>query len=261
MRNRRLAFAGLALATAITLTGCGPKDNATSAGAPAGTATKQAATQADPTTELAAAVAKLNQDTMRVSMTMAGSVHGGGVADPKAQTAELTMDMGDIGQGTKMQLRKVGTDIYLKIGGELGKVTGSGDKWMHLDATKLPAGSSVGMMSGDDPAGAKTLMKAVTEVKRSGDTYTGTLDLSKSPQYNSDKLKALGGKATTVPFTARVDDQGRLTELTVDMERVAAGAGQLKSTYSDFGTAVSVSRPPKSEVTELPSQLKGIFKS
>ncbi|RZU50009.1 hypothetical protein EV385_1768 [Krasilnikovia cinnamomea] len=260
MSNRRLAFAGLMLAAAVTVTGCGPNDKPAASGAP-GAAAEQAAQPADPTAELAAAVTLLNETTMKVSMTMVGGINMTGVADPKAQTADMKMTLGAAGQGTEMEVRKVGTDVYLKIGGELGKLAGGGGKWMHMDTTKLPGGSSLGALSGDDPAGTKTLMKAVTDVKRTGEgTFTGTIDLTKSPQFGADKLKELGGKVTAVPFTAKVE-QGRLVEMTVDMGGISPAAGKMTSTYSDFGTPVSVSRPDKSEITELPSEFKGLLGS
>ncbi|BFU42587.1 hypothetical protein KRMM14A1004_08240 [Krasilnikovia sp. MM14-A1004] len=248
------------LAAAVTVTGCGPNDKPAASGTPTA-ATEQAAAPADPTAELAAAITKLNEDTMKVSMTMVGGISMNGVADPKAQTAELKMIMGAAGKGTEMEVRKVGTDVYMKIGGELGKLAGGGGKWMHMDTTKLPGGASLGALSGDDPAGTKTLMKAVTDVKRTGEgTFSGTIDLTKAPQYGADKLKELGGKVSAVPFTAKVE-QGRLVEMTVDMSSISPAAGKMTSKYSDFGTPVSVSRPDKSEITELPSQFKGLLGS
>jgi hypothetical protein len=43
------------------------------------------------------------------------------------------------------------------------------------------------------------------------------------------------------------------------MSGIAAKAGTMKTTYSDFGTPVSVEAPPASQVEELPSQLKGVL--
>jgi hypothetical protein len=266
MTNRRLAIAGLALVATLGLTGCGPTDTQAQPGpgAPA------AADQADPAADLAAAAQKLGQDSLRFEMQMVGSITASGTADPKAGSAQMSMDMGGLGDGTKIELRKVGDDIFMKFGGAAGQLLGNkSDKpWMHLDASKLPAGSSFAMMSPDDPAGTKAMIAAMTKVERVGaNGYQGQLDLAKSPTYNKkDSLKALGGN-TLVPFTASTDDQGRLVELTLDMSALGAssgagalpGGGKVKTTYSDFGTKVSVTAPPAADVQELPAQLAGML--
>jgi hypothetical protein len=273
MTNRRLAIAGIALAATVTLTGCGPQDKQATPAAEAGTGTSTAAAagQGDAAAELAAAAQKLSEDSMRVDMTMVGAITATGVADPKAGVAQMSMDLGKLGDGTKIELRKVGADVYLKFGGTLGQLLGgtaSTKKWMHVDAAKLPEGSSFNIMPKDDPAGTKAMITAMTAVERVGaHGYRGSLDLSKSPKYNKqDALKALGGK-TVVPFTAKTDDQGRLVELTMDMSSLTAGSGataapgdgKVKTTYSDFGTPVSVEAPPAADVEELPAQLSSLL--
>jgi hypothetical protein len=269
MTNRRLAIAGLALATALGLTGCGPADGQAQPAA----GTRAAADQADPAAELAAAAQKLGEDSLRFEMGMAGSVTASGEADPKAGNARMAMDMGALGDGNKIELRKVGNDVYVKFGGAVGQMLGSkSDKeWMHVDASKLPAGSSFTIMAPDDPAGTKKLIAGMTGVERVGEHgYRGSLDPAKAPGYNKDARKTLGN--TLVPFTATTDDQGRLVELTLDMSALGAsgaagglaalpGAGKIKTTYSDFGTKVSVEAPPAATVEELPSELAGLLKN
>jgi hypothetical protein len=271
MKNRRLAIAGLALATALGVAGCGPADEQAQRGADAPAAAEQAA-QADPAAALAAAAQKLGQDSLRFHMEMIGSISASGTADPKAGVAQMSMDMGALGDGNKIELRKVGDDVFLKFGGAVGQLLGnqSSKAWMHVDAAKLPAGSSFSIMSPDDPAGTKTMVTAMTKVERVGaHGFRGTLDLAKSPAYGKkESLKALGGN-TLVPFTATTDDQDRLVELTLDMSGLGAssgagkvpGDGKVKTTYSDFGTKVSVQAPPAAQVRELPSQLAGLLNS
>ncbi len=269
MSNRRLAIAGLALAATLGLTGCGPADGPAQPGNGPPAAADQAK-QSDPAAALAAAAAKLSEQSLRFQMEMIGSITASGAADPKAGTAQMSMDMGALGQGNKIELRKVGNDVYMKFGGAAGQALGDrgGKAWMHIDASKLPAGSSFTMMSPDDPAGTKAMITAMTKVERVGERgFQGSLDLAKSPTYNKKgSLGALAGK-TLVPFTATTDDQGRLVELTLDMSAMAAasgasaapGGGKVKTTYSDFGTKVSVEAPPAAEVGELPSELAGML--
>jgi hypothetical protein len=267
LRNRRLAIAGLALVATLGLAGCGPTEDKAGTGTPparaTGAAAKADAGQADPKAELAAAAAKLGQESMKIDMAMAGALSMTGVVDPQAGTAKMSMKLGAAADGGKMEVRQVGNDTYLKLGGSLAALLrGKSTKpWLHVDAAKLTEGSNINIMPKDDPGSTKALLTAVTKVERVGDHgFRGTIDLTKSPKYNKgSNLAALGAKATNVPFTAKTDGQGRLTELTMDMSAVAAGAGKVKSTYSDFGTPVSVKAPPASEVDELPSELSSLL--
>jgi hypothetical protein len=265
MRNRRLAIAGVALVAALGLAGCGPAQDKAKAGTGAPAAATAAATgtgQTDAKAELAAAAQKLAEDSMKIDMDMAGTMSMTGVADPKAGTAKMSMDMGSLADNAKIEVRKVGNDIYLKFGGSLAKLVGSASAkpWMRLDVAKLSEGSSFNIMPKDDPAGTKAMLAAMTKVERVGDNgFKGTLDLTKTPKYHKESLKALSTKATDVPFTATTDGQGRLTELTLDLSAMGAGVGKIKTTYSDFGTPVSVEAPPAAQVGELPSELSGLL--
>ena len=265
MMDRRLMIAGLALAGTLGLSGCGPGDGpdqrGTRAAASAGAGDARAA--------LAAAAQKLGEDSLRFEMGMGGAVSASGEADPQAGNARMSMDLGASGAGDKMELRKVGDDIYLKFGGTGKSLGGPSDKeWMHADAADFPAGSSFDMMSPDDPAGTKKMIAAMTAVERVGaNGYRGSLDLAKSPTYN--KNNALSGVADTlVPFTAATDDQGRLVELTLDVSALGPsagagkvpGGGKMKTTYSGFGTKVAVAAPPAASVREIPSELATLLK-
>ena len=165
--------------------------------------------------------------------------------------------MAGAGDETEIAIRKLGDDMYMRFTGGLANVMGT--KWMHLDAADLKAGSNFAVMPKDDPTGAQSLAKAVTQVAKQGDTYTGVIDITKAPSLNKDSLKALGAKSSTVPFTAKVDDSGRLVEMSVDMSALAPTAGTMKTTYSDFGTEVDVNKPPAAQVTEPPKELAGLL--
>jgi hypothetical protein len=253
MRNRRLAIAGFALVTAIGLAGCGPSQDKTATTAPAGAPAAEVAKQADPAAELAAAAAKLGEQSMKVRMEMAGGVSVSGVADPKAQTADMSMSTGTGSGGTDIKMLRVGNDMWMKFSGSLGTLAGNG-KWMHLDIKEMANGAY------GDPAATAKMIDATANVQRTGDhAFKGTLDLTKAQTVGKAAVKAMGDKANAVPFTARTDETGRLVELTVDMGGIAPGAGTMKSTYWDFGTPVTVKAPPAAQVEELPSQLKGIL--
>ena len=247
----------------LGLTTCGSSDALWSGSNGSGTTVTQASEALDPGADLAAATKKLGENSMKIDMDMAGAMSMTGVADAKAGKVKMSMDMGALGDGAKIEMRKVGNDLYMKFGGQMGDMLKGGSStkpWMHIDATKLGEGSNFNITP-DDPAGTKTMLQALTDVQRVGeDGFKGTLDLTKSPRYNKgDQLKALGDKATKVPFTAKKDSEGRLTELTLDMSAIQPGTGKIKTRYHDFGTPVSVEAPPASQVQEMPSQLSGIL--
>jgi hypothetical protein len=263
MKNRRLAIAGLALTTAFGLAGCGTAKESPTTTAPsvAGGATAPAPAtggSSEAAAELVAAATKLGSDTFKLKTEMGSALSMTGSLDPKAKKAETEMSLGAAGSVTKVDVIQVDNDMYLKFDGSLAKVVGDG--WMHIDSTKLKAGSSFNQLQSGDPGGAQALTKAMTNVQKSGDnTFSGTLDLTKTPQYNKDSMKALGAKASTVPFKAVTDAQGRLIALDVEMEGLMAGAGTMKMKYSGFGESVDVKAPAASKVKELPENMAGLL--
>jgi hypothetical protein len=260
MRTRRLAIAGVVLVAAIGLGGCDAKD--TNAGAGTGPAAEQTAAPADPAAELAAAATKLADDSLKVKTTMAAGLNAEGAADRAGDKMVMSMTIGD---GTdpdsamQVDLRKIGTDVYMKMGGAMGAMLGDkAGKWMHIDAAKVPAGSPFSMES-NDPKSAAKLIESAAQVEKTGpSSFSGVLDMTKSPTVDSDSIKALGAKANAVPFTAKADDQGRLVELVIDMEAIMPSAGKMTTTYSDFGTDVRVEAPPASEAIEMPKEMLGV---
>jgi hypothetical protein len=259
MKNRRLAIVGLTLTAVVGLSACGTKADetpATASSAPGGVPAAEvpAAGSAEAAKELVAAAAKLTGDTFKVTSDMGKTLSTSGVLDPEGKKAKMTVTLGG-GTATKVDIIQLADDMYLKFDGQLAQMVGK--TWMHIDASKLKAGSTFNQLQGDDPAGTQAMAKAVTNVVKTGNDFKGTLDLTKTPQYNKDSMKALGAKASAVPFTAKTDDQGRLVAMSVEMEGLMTGAGTMTTTYSDFGTKVDVSKP--SGVKELPENMAGLL--
>ena len=71
----------------------------------------------------------------------------------------------------------------------------------------------------------------------------------------------MGTKAQAVPFTATVDDQGRLSALKIDLSTVDAALSPVQTTYSDYGTTVTVTRPDPAQTTEAPDSVYQLFNS
>ncbi len=259
--NRRLTVTGLALVTALGLGAC-QTDKQGPAGAPATPAAAATTSAPDQAAlkELQAAAAKLAQDTVKVRSEMGGGVTMTGALDPEAGRGHMRMKMAAPGgaEGSDIRIVKDDGDIYVKFSGGLANVVGT--TWMRVPAETLTAGSTFPVWPEGAPTGAATLARAVTEVRRDGaNGYAGLLDVTKSPTLNKDSLKALGATSGTVPFTATVDDEGRLTGMTVDMSGLAPTAGTMRTTYSDFGAPVKVTVPSASQVTDPPAALSGLL--
>jgi hypothetical protein len=262
MRIRRLTIAGVALVAAVGLAGCGAsadkaegraegRAESTAEGAAVAPAGVPATTaQADAAAELAGAAAKLAGESMHVRITMAGGVTMTGVADARAQTADMSMTLG-AGLADKLRIIRVGSDMWARGDGSIGALVGGSDKWVHLDISRMS-----NLIGSGEPATAAKMLRSAADVRSAGDhRITGTVDLTEAE--TSSAAPSMGENAKAVPFTARTDDQGRLIELTIDMSGVASGAGRVTSTYSDFGTPVSVKVPPKSKTVEAPARLPG----
>ncbi len=259
--NRRLTVTGLALLTALGLGAC-QTDKQGSTGGPATPAAAATGAAPDPAAlkALQAAAAKLAQDTVKIRSEMGGGVTMTGALDPKTGRGDMRMRMAAPGdaEGSDIRIVKDDGDTYLKFSGGLANVVGT--KWMRVPAEKLKAGSAFQVMPEGDPTGAGTLARAVTQVRRDGaNGFAGLLDVTRSPTLNKDSLKALGARSGTVPFTATVDGEGRLTGMTVDMSGLAPTAGTLRTTYSDFGAPVKVKVPSAWQVTDPPAALSGLL--
>ncbi|MEV4639393.1 hypothetical protein AB0J80_18780 [Actinoplanes sp. NPDC049548] len=100
---------------------------------------------------------------------------------------------------------------------------------------------------GDTDAGAVgAVFAAIVDVQRTGTgTYAGTADLTRQGDaeiVDEPTLKTLGERAKTVPFTATVDGQGRLTSAVVKIP-----AAEYVVTHDRYGATESLSEPAPDE--------------
>jgi hypothetical protein len=248
----RTAVAALALAgCAVFAVGCKSTDTAARAGSKSAAvpATAKAASAAG---ELIAAADKMRATSYKFSAT-GGGVTLQGAADPPNKT--VTMD-----SVMSMKVIVVDGQFYMKFpkGVPGTEALGGGDKWLHLDASKLAVGG-LGIQDPGDPA--YNSLKAATSVQKVGDKhYKGTLDLTKTPAFaaNSKLRSTIGDSAKAVPFEATIDDNGRLS--TMDTTTTVNGTDiKQHTTFSDFGTTVTVTKPAPSEVIEAPESIYGIL--
>ncbi len=236
MKMGRLAVTGVALLTLAGLSGCDDKKEPAAGGSPEATSTASAAAAK----ELAAAATKLTASSGKVDLTMAGGMTGTGAFDTEHRLLDLKLDVTGFGD---VSVRAIGDDLYVKLGGSLGK-SFAGGNWMHLDAAKMPAGSTLSPAKIDPRVAVRVLTEAAG-VRKTGDrTYVGTVDSAKLPLTS-------GLGSGDVPFTAEVAPGGYLSKLTLDSEAVAPGSGKTVTAYSEIGAKVDVKAPAKS--VEMPA--------
>jgi hypothetical protein len=95
---------------------------------------------------MAAAATELSGESLRVKMTMAAGLNAEGVANADGSQADMTMTMDMGGESTKIAMRKVDDDVYVKVDGALRSVLGGkAGMWMHAQASKLPEDSAFAM--------------------------------------------------------------------------------------------------------------------
>jgi hypothetical protein len=266
MRTPRLAGMGLGLmATAtLALAGCSADDAtpgagaSTAPGASAAPGVTVSSGTADPAAAaaLSSATAALGTTSFKITMTAGSGLSLTGLMDAPngVGTGKLTAKGNNAGVTVDTLL--VGQDLYVRIPG----VT-TGDTWTHLDVARLPEGANVGLRPGQiDPANTAKLLTSTTDVQRvDSRSYRGTLDLTKVAGITGvDKVTVdgLGAAAQNVPFTAGLDDQGRLSTLTIQLPAVNGQQSQpLEVLYTDYGTPVTAERPAAAQITEAPDNL------
>ncbi|WP_250027510.1 hypothetical protein [Paractinoplanes maris] len=266
MRTPRLAGLGIAtMATAaMALAGCDAGTPSGSASAPASAAgsapasAPASASAADPAAvdALTKATSQLGTTSFKMTATSGAGFKLTGAVDPAQSvgTAELNAS----GPNAQLSIKTLlaGQDLYLQVPG----FTKAGT-WTHVDVARLPEGVNVGLRPGQlDPVNTSKLLSSATDVRSTGTgAYAGTLDLTKAvglAGVSQVTIDESGAQAQKVPFTATTDDQGRLSELTIEIPAVNGQAAQpLKVLYSDYGVPVSVTKPTAAEVTEAPDSL------
>jgi hypothetical protein len=262
MRTPRLAGLGLAsmAAVAFAVTGCTADNDATPGAGPAADTPSASASAgpADPAAaaSLATATAALGTTSFKITMTSGPDLKLTGLMDAPNGTG--TADLTATGPNTEINVKTllVGQDLYLKVPG----VT-KGDTWTHVDVSRLPEGANVGLRPGQiDPANTAQLLTSTTDVRQVDPrSYAGTLDLTKAANVagvNQTLVNTWGSQAQNVPFTAGLDEQGRLSALTIQLPSVnGQQVKPLEVLYTDYGIAVQAQKPAADQVTEAPDGL------
>ncbi|MEV4479315.1 hypothetical protein AB0K04_01990 [Micromonospora coxensis] len=216
---------------------------------------------------------EIRNGNFRFTMSGAGSTAEGQVHEP-SQSAEMRVMIGDASSDLMMKLDlihyKPDSWVKLELGGSsANSVPGvqklNLGKYQHLDQTRIKGNKALGFdFEKIDPAGSEVLTQGITEVRQTGEgSYAGTLDVSKAAEAGSvdqSVITALGAQAKSVPFTAKLDPQGRLSEMVVQIPAAGRNAAQeIKVTYSDYGNATAAQKPPAAQVVEAPQEFYNLF--
>jgi hypothetical protein len=261
MRTRRLTGLGLATTAAVTLAvaGCSADGSTPGAGtSSAGPSVAASSGAADPAaaSALASATAALGTTSFKITMTSGPGFKLTGNVDAPGNKGTGTVDI--TGPNTDIQIKTllVVQDLYVQIPG----VTKAGT-WTHVDVSRLPEGANVGLRPGQiDPANTAKVLTSTTDVQQvDSRSFKGTLDLTKVAGITGiDKttVDTWGASAQKVPFTAGLDEQGRLSALTIQLPAVNGQQSQpLEVLYTDYGSTVTADRPAAAELTEAPDSL------
>ncbi|MFG2047122.1 hypothetical protein ACGFIW_06800 [Micromonospora sp. NPDC048935] len=237
---------------------------ASASGAPAAGDAKQA---------LLDSTKEISSGNFRFTLAGAGSTAEGQVHQP-SQSAAMKFAIGGPSSDLAMKLDVIHykPDSWVKL--ELTGPTADSlpaikqlnlGKYQHLDQARIKGNRNLGFdFDKVDPAGSAVLTQGITEVRSTGTgAYAGTIDVSKAAEagsLNAATIAALGTQAKTVPFTAKVDAQGRLSELVLQLPAAGQTAAQeIKMTYSDYGAATAAQKPPADQVVEAPAELYSLF--
>lgn len=274
----RLSVAAVLLPLSLGLVACGGDDKdaadpaASASGTTAGTEASPSASASDagdtsdteasgtPITadEVAAIYAKAFDGATSAKLSMTGGISGQtftatGEGDYTSgdPALSLTMDMAAAGLGS-VDMRLLDRSIYMKFDGTNGK-------WVVFDLGDPtgPLASMGNIMEQFDPrSGLATLKKAFIT-----GSYVGEEDVAGQPTkkytFTLDTLASIGDLPGMTPQvrkqlpktsdqTVWIGEDGRIAKV------VSGFSGQeVTITYSDWGTDVDITAPPKNEVTDL----------
>ncbi|MEU8814354.1 hypothetical protein [Actinoplanes sp. NPDC048796] len=252
MRTAR--FAGVGLATALVLAGCSnggttPTADATSAPASAGASASVGAADPAAVEALTKATSQLGTTSFKITATSGTGFKLAGAIDPAKGVGTAELKASGTNADLNLKTLLIEKDLYLQVPG----FTKAGT-WTHVDVARLPEGANVGLRPGEiDPVNTSNLLGSATDVHATGgNSYAGTLDLTKAAGLAGvSQVTVDNTQAQNVPFTAGLDEQGRLSVLTIQIPN----AQPLEVLYTDYGVPVTAARPAASEITEAPDSL------
>jgi hypothetical protein len=255
--------AGALVTLALGVTACGSGANTAATYHPAASPSPTPSTAKD---ALTASIDQLGSASYNVTAN-AGGVTGAGAVDATAEEAYLNL-VTPIGSGRKLKMNTVATGgkVYLLMdAGIANKPMHLNPKtWLLIDPAKLGKDVALPLDTADlaDPLDLYGLNQGVVSVYRTDATHlAGLIDLTRTggvSSPDSTEIAKAGAAAKAVPFTATLDDQGRLIAFTVNGAKISK-ALQFTIVLSHYGAASAVSAPATSSVTNASSSIYSLL--
>lgn len=200
--------------------------------------------------------------TAHVAMTMglgsSGEMTAEGDFDYTAEPPNVAMTMSSPLGGGDMDLRVVDGVMYLSIG---QMTRGKFIKIDPADPQGPLAGMGVdGLLDQMDPGKAlRKLEEGISKVVYVGeedhlDHYELSVDLRKMLDHIGGDLPpaAESELPDSLTYDIWLDDQSRLSKMSVDQLPMGGTSGSMEVTVSDWGEDVHIEAPAASEITEMP---------
>ncbi|MFV2104857.1 hypothetical protein [Micromonospora sp. LOL_024] len=120
--------------------------------------------------------------------------------------------------------------------------------WVPADLRKM-LGEDSSLLTGTQLAtDLRELVETVVEPRLiTGRTVRGTLDLRQHSRLTAEARRSLPANAD-VPFTATLDPQDRITNLTIHFNQAGVDGSEWQLLYSSFGNRLPIEAPPVAEV-------------
>ncbi len=247
----------------LLLAGCGSASHPGASATPRDrlSAVDSVSAAADRTSAAGSSKFTLATTTMVSGQTV--SLNGSGAFDYAHRTGMMTFAIpaGVSGRTATLEERLLGDAVYITLPGQPGT-------FYKLSLSQL---GSTSLGSGADPTAGLAVLRGATAVRivghelvRGADTtrYSGSYDVAAALAKAPAKIRAVlaatlsSSNLSAVPFEAFLDDQGRMRRL---VTRLSAHSPSLPNQviesittleFFDFGTPVTVSAPPASQVKD-----------
>lgn len=245
--NKTRLVVGLCAVTAgLVVAGCGKSGTGTSAGAPSPSPSLLA-----PADALTVSIKPLSATSFEFTVKSGAALSANGKADPAKKNMSISLSGQEQGTSLKVDAVQIGDQLWMKY--DLGADTNkqfdiNPSKWMLIDTTKVK--DKTNMPSAEDVTGLAADLANATSVTRTDATHlVGTVDLTQANGMIAAGGDTSGDKAKAVPFTATLDDKGRLIELktngtdkSLDVDLTVTNYGATETFSKPSG---AVSAPPK----------------
>jgi len=221
----------------------------------------------DATQALAAAIGKAQEQPARVRFVMSGrsgeTTEAHAEIDPENQRIKIESYFQEDGSMVMITMILLEEDFYL--------MSGSGEQagvWFHTERANLPPGGTLDTMARGDLIGADGLLRSVTAAEWTGENViAGTVDLTGwssvalpnlgnlgNPGDLGD-LGELGDAIRAVPFTAALDRERRLVDLSLGDEQQLPEVPTIWLRLGNFGRAETIEAPTYGEIVPMPEAM------